>query len=548
MFFANIFLKTLRDNRAGILGWGLGMAFVVIAGAAQYNQVIPGTGAEREKNIAEITQAFQAFSFLTGDVTSLGTIGGYVTTRVLGLVPTMLALWALVVGAGLIRGEEQQGSLDLLLSVPRSRMAGLLEKVAALIVGVVIATALTILGLWVGILAAGEQMDWGGALLTGLNIAAFVSFWGLAGLLAGQFTGTRRQASGVTGGLLLASYLLNNVLQAVPNLKGLTWLLPAHYYAVSKPLAPGGTFEWGAWAVLVALSTACLALSILLFTRRDIGPAFALFRTEREESRSTGRLTERLLGSVFGKALLDVMGSAIAWGLGLGAFGAMVMATTGQALEPIRQIAQNAGWLARLIGNLASNEAYLSVSLFTYLPVLLAIFAITQISSWAGDEEEGRLEMLAAMPLPRWPVLLARYAAGTAGMAIILVVTGASVLLTAAFVNISLDPGRVVAGLIAALPLGLLVAAFGLCVATWAERPGIAVPVTITLVTVMFFFETLAPLFDLPEAALNLSIFYLYGKPVVEGIKWGGLLASTIAALILAAASLAGWSRRDIVK
>src|SRR6476469_2655413 len=121
--FRSIFLKTLRDNRAGILGWGLGMDFLVIAGAAQYNQVIPGTGAEREKNIAEITQAFQAFSFLTGDVTSLGTIGGYVTTRVLGLVPTMLALWALVVGAGLIRGEEQQGSLDLLLSVPRGRRA-----------------------------------------------------------------------------------------------------------------------------------------------------------------------------------------------------------------------------------------------------------------------------------------------------------------------------------------------------------------------------------------------------------------------------------------
>src|SRR4051794_10526935 len=119
MFFVNIFLKTLRENRAGILGWGLGMSFVVITGVVQYNQVIQGTGAEREKSIAEVTQALQAFSFLTGDVTSLGTIGGYVTTRVLGLVPTMLALWALVVGAGLIRGEEQQGSLDLLLSVPR---------------------------------------------------------------------------------------------------------------------------------------------------------------------------------------------------------------------------------------------------------------------------------------------------------------------------------------------------------------------------------------------------------------------------------------------
>src|SRR5438874_1206728 len=111
MSFANIFFKTLRDNRAGIVGWGLGMAFLVIAGAAQYPLIIHGTAAERARSIAEMTKALQAFSFLTGDVTALDTIGGYVTSRVLGLVPTMLGLWASVVGVGLIRGEEQQGSL-----------------------------------------------------------------------------------------------------------------------------------------------------------------------------------------------------------------------------------------------------------------------------------------------------------------------------------------------------------------------------------------------------------------------------------------------------
>ena len=104
--------------------------------------------------------------------------------------------------------------------------------------------------------------------------------------------------------------------------------------------------------------------------------------------------------------------------------------------------------------------------------------------------------MLAAMPLPRWQVLLARYVAIAAGLAIILALTGILVLLTAAAANVRLDAGRVVGGLASALPLGLLVAAFGLCVATWSRRPGVAVPVTIALVVAMFFFETLAPLFD----------------------------------------------------
>src|SRR3954447_2159051 len=161
MMLKNIFLKTLRDNRAGILGWGLGMAVIIIAGVVQYPQVIHGTGAEREKSIAEITKALQAFSFLTGDVTSLATVGGYVTSRVLGFIPTVLALWAVIMGAGLIRGEEQQGSLEALLSVPLTRVSVLMQKVAALGVAVLVTTALTVLGLLVGIVGAGEPVDAG---------------------------------------------------------------------------------------------------------------------------------------------------------------------------------------------------------------------------------------------------------------------------------------------------------------------------------------------------------------------------------------------------
>ena len=59
----SIFLKTLRDNRAGILGWGLGMAAIMVAGAAQFPLVIQGTGAEREKQIGLIERAIDLAVF-----------------------------------------------------------------------------------------------------------------------------------------------------------------------------------------------------------------------------------------------------------------------------------------------------------------------------------------------------------------------------------------------------------------------------------------------------------------------------------------------------
>src|SRR5215203_2466189 len=128
----NIFLKTIRDNLAPALAWGTGVALIVAVGATQYGQIISGVGADRQRMIAEATKALQAFSFLTGEVTDISTIGGFLTARVLGFIPLMFALWAAVVGVGLIRGEEQNGALDVLLSTPHSRGRVLAHKVAGL--------------------------------------------------------------------------------------------------------------------------------------------------------------------------------------------------------------------------------------------------------------------------------------------------------------------------------------------------------------------------------------------------------------------------------
>src|SRR5688500_7440127 len=121
MLLRNIFLKSLRDNRVGLITWGAGLGLLTVAGASQYPQVIGGTGPERQRMAEEVAKAFQAFSFLIGEITALDTIGGFLTTRVLSFVPVMIGLWVAIVAVGLIRGEEQQGALDMLLSTPHSR-------------------------------------------------------------------------------------------------------------------------------------------------------------------------------------------------------------------------------------------------------------------------------------------------------------------------------------------------------------------------------------------------------------------------------------------
>jgi len=545
----NVFLKTLRDHRAGTLAWSIGLAAMLIAGVSQYPQVMGSIGPGRAQAVAEMTKALQAFSFLTGEVTSLETVGGFITARVLGFVPLVLALWAALMAVGVIRGEEQQGTLDLLLSTPKSRPSVFAQKVGAVWLALAVATGFVGLGLWIGTTAIGEPLPDGGLLLTMLNIFVLLGFWGSVGLLAGQLVGARRKASGIVGSLLVATYLLNNIFEGIEGLKGLAWLMPWHYYSISKPLVPGRSFEVGGWLSLVLLSLLCLVLAAMMFVRRDLGAVFPLLRRAGSQRTPSATSNTVLLGSVLGKSLRDLLVPSIAWGVGIGLYGTLAVSTTKQAMEPLRDVIRNAGgWIAIVMGNLSSNEAYLSLMLFTYLPVLLAIYAITQIESWASDEEEGRLEMLVSMPLPRWQVLVARYVAMTIGLAIILAMAGAFILAAAAITDTRLDSGRVLGSLAVALPVGLVVAAFGLCLAAWLKRPSYALYISIGLITLMFFLETLAPIFNFPDAVRSLSIFHLYGRPLMEGIRWGGISTLVVAMVLFAVASVVGLMRRDIAK
>jgi ABC-2 type transport system permease protein len=291
-----------------------------------------------------------------------------------------------------------------------------------------------------------------------------------------------------------------------------------------------------------------MVVAAFLFARRDIGAPFPLLGARGRDRAASRRDSVALLGSIFGKGLRDVAGPTMAWSLALALYSSLVVFITNEIVGPMQQIVRNSGWLGALMGEIASNEGFLAVALFINLPVLLAIFSITQIDNWASSEEEGRLGILLSLPLPRRRVLLASYGVIFASLLIILVITGASILLSAWVGGVALDGVRVWSSLFAAIPLVMLVSAFGLCVATWLPRPSAAMPLTIAIVAGMFLLEIFAPLFRWPEAIRNLSIFHFYGRPLVEGINWAGFSTLSIATLLFAALSLAGFTRRDLTK
>jgi hypothetical protein len=64
--------------------------------------------------------------------------------------------------------------------------------------------------------------------------------------------------------------------------------------------------------------------------------------------------------------------------------------------------------------------------------------------------------------------------------------------------------------------------------------------------TVEYFLGDLAPLFKLPDWMANLSVFHLYGNPVVGGPPWTPAVSMLLVFLVGFGAALVLMRRRDV--
>src|SRR5712692_7557793 len=264
MWFKSIYLKTLRDYRIAILGWGAGMGLLMYVVLVAVPSLVT-TAAAR----AALVSLGGTFSWIAEPI-ALGTPGGYVTYKY-GLLMLLIAVWPLMACSRMLRGEEERGSLDALLSLPRGRGRVALEKLAA------VWTALLGIGLLIGLLAfaGGKSVsaDFGlsDALLFGLNIALICGVFGAIALLLSQFTQERGTATGWTAGLLLVFIVLDMAHRIIPGTEWLGRISPVYYYNLSKALVPGYGVDPGGMLVLLALGILLSGAAVWLFTQRDVG-------------------------------------------------------------------------------------------------------------------------------------------------------------------------------------------------------------------------------------------------------------------------------------
>ncbi len=552
--FRSIFTKSLRDYRWAILGWGLGLGLFVYFYYATILSQLAGTSAEQLQQIAG------QFSFF-GETVRADTPGGYITFKIMGSVPLVLGIWTLLAGARMTRGEEERGALDILLSTPQSRLSLIAQKVLALAAATGLISLLMGVLILAGMASAKASMpaevtvDPAGALLAAANggVAAFL--FGALALFLAQFM-SRGAAAGWAGGLMAFFYVLEGTGRAVHGASWVRPFSPLYYYDQSLPLVPGHGVSWGALALLVVLCVVLAGAAMPLFVRRDVGRSVLADavsgRAASTHTQPAGQILAQAEREVWvrgvGIQAVRRQGAAMFWWILSLAIAAGFMVSVAQSVEKqfAALISDNPTFTQIFSGaNIATNAGFLSVIVFSYMPLIVPVFSGFIAYRWATDLDNGRLELTLSTPQPRWRVILERYSAVLAATVLAAFGIWLAMVLVAQFTGFSVDAGRVAEACFGMVPLALVTASVVYALAGLVP-PGLVIGIMAVFLAVSFVADLLRTLLHLPEWVVNLSIFHQYGTPMLTGVSWGGFVGLLLVAAVLLA--LGGWqfSVRDL--
>lgn len=259
--FKNIYLKTLYEKRWTMFAWGLAIMLLTIITVALF-PTLRDTFGESLKNVPEGAKSF------IGDAATYQTIEGFVDLQIFAQMIFFTIIMGVIVGTGLIAGEENDGTLQSLLSMPVSRSKVYFQKLwaCATIVGVV-CFALYIAVL-LGALLVGESLPLGRTLtacfMLWLVTLVFTNF----GFSMGAAV-SRRGVSGAAAGMLaFVTYLISALAPNVKVLKIPNYFSPFKYFNNPSILING--LQLHDLAVILAINAALIFAGYIVFVKRDV--------------------------------------------------------------------------------------------------------------------------------------------------------------------------------------------------------------------------------------------------------------------------------------
>lgn len=260
-----MFKKTMRDLRKGLVGWSIGVAGLIWLMALLWPTI-------RDMDMESFIDAYPEPLRELFNVEAFTTGAGFMNAELFSmLMPILFITYGIGVGARLLAREEENGTMDVLLSTPLSRSQLLIGKVGALTSGVLLLGFVQ----FVSLLSGGFVMDmeltfsWAVGVSVAMVLMALV-FGGLAFAVA-AVVGSRGRAIAIAATAAVAAYAFYIASAIVDQVGTVEWLTPFyHAVGVGPANESGAAIPLGyLWLAISAIVFVAAARPV--FHRRDIG-------------------------------------------------------------------------------------------------------------------------------------------------------------------------------------------------------------------------------------------------------------------------------------
>lgn len=264
------------------------------------------------------------------------------------------------------------------------------------------------------------------------------------------------------------------------------------------------------------------------------------------------------MGTIFRHTLAKSRGAILGWGLGLFALGLLIVPifeifTEEQALDGILQYMDSfPAELSAFVGDMAemgTPTGFLGVEYFSFMPIVLGIYAIQAGSGLlASDEESGTLDLTIAHPLSRTALFLGRVGALSVTLIVILTIAWLGIAVpSSASEAFDLSWGELALPFLSLLAILLLFAALTLFLSMVLPSRRAAAMVSGLLLVGGFFLNGLSAInTDLEVLARYLPLKYYQGGDAFDGLNWTWLAGLLGASVIFGLLAWWRFERRDI--
>jgi ABC-2 type transport system permease protein len=515
----------IRRDRLRIPIWLIGICFFTFIVPVSFLGLY---GSQQERDAMAETMENPAMVAMVGqaDLDNY-TVGVMTAHQMLLMTAVVVGLMSILLVARHTRGDEEDGRIELIRSLPVGRLSSL----NATLVVYTITNILLAIIVGVGLYALNiESMNLEGSLLYGAALGATgIIFAGVTALFA-QLSESSRGTIGYSIAVLLIAYLVRGI-GDVSN-EALSWISPLGW--VTKTAAYGEN-NW--WPIILTLIVSLVLFSLANYLNaiRDLEAGFLPSKPGKKHATA-------FLQSPIGLALRLQRTGTISWAIGMFVMGA----SYGSVLGDLDSFFEGNDLMQQM---LASEEGFSVTEQF--LPMLMIVMgilatvpSIMAMNKLYGEEKKNRVEHILGRAVSRTKLMASFLIISVVNAFVMISLAGIGLWVAGASVmDEPFEFGTIYGMALAYYPAMLVMISMAVLLIGYLPR-------RTSLIWLYVFYSFmvlyLGGIFQLEEWVCKLSPFGHVPQLPVEEMSWMPIVILTVVALVLSILGFIGYNKRDI--